>query len=74
LWLRELTSATLPQYPAKVNTVVLLNEEHTTAAESGRLTTVTRTAIKVLTRQGTDVTFFDNYDSRTGKVRTFAPG
>jgi hypothetical protein len=70
-WLRELVSVSLPQYPAKVNSAALLNEEHTTANDSGRLTTVTRTAIKVLTRQGGDIVFFDQYDSRSGKVRDF---
>jgi len=70
-WLKELSGITLPAYPAKVNSVVLLNEEHTTAAEAGKLTTVTRTAVKVLTRQGADVLFFDSYDSRSGKVRDF---
>jgi len=70
-WLRELTAVQLPQYPAKVNSVVLFNEEHTTAADSGRLTTVTRTAIKILNRQGGDIRFFDEYDSRSGKVRDF---
>ena len=49
-WLKDLISTQLPQYPAKVNSVVLLDEEHTTAADSGRLTTVTRTAIKILNR------------------------
>jgi hypothetical protein len=70
-WLRELTSVSLPSYPAKVNSAVLLNEEHTTAADNGRLTTVTRTAIKVLTRQGGDILYFDSYDTRSGKVRDF---
>src|SRR5215471_10004190 len=70
-WLKELSNASLPSYPAKANSVVLLNEEHTTAAENGRLTTVTRTAMKVLTRQGTDIRFFDQYDTRSGKVRDF---
>src|SRR5438046_2078949 len=70
-WLKELNGVKLPEYPAKVNSVVLLNEEHTTAADSGRLTTVTRTAMKVLTRQGGDILFFDSYDSRSGKVRDF---
>src|SRR5438045_2203056 len=32
---------------------------------------VTRTAMKVLTRQGGDILFFDHYDSRSGKVRDF---
>ena len=78
-WLKELSGMTLPQYPAKVNSVILLNEEHHTAAENGRLVTITRTAIKVLTLQGRDVLFFDEYDTRSGKVRDFrawmvAPG
>jgi hypothetical protein len=70
-WLKDLASVTLPQYPAKVNSVVLLDEDHTSAAESGRLTTIRRTAIKVLTRQGGDIHFFDSYDSRSGKVKDF---
>jgi hypothetical protein len=70
-WLKELTSVTLPQYDRKVNNVVLLNEEHTVIAESGRLTTTTRTAIKFLTRQGGDVRFLEQYDTASGKVRDF---
>src|SRR5262245_40387410 len=70
-WLKDLISTQVPQYPAKVNSVVLLDEEHTTAADSGRLTTITRTAIKILNRQGGDIRFYDEYDSRSGKVREF---
>ncbi|HJZ98911.1 MAG TPA: DUF3857 domain-containing protein [Candidatus Solibacter sp.] len=70
-WLKELTSVTLPAYPAKVNSVVMFNEQHTTAAESGKLTTVTRTAIKVITQQGGNIRFFDDYETRSGKVRDF---
>lgn len=70
-WLKELSTVTLPNYPAKVNNVVLLNEEHTAMAETGRLTTTTRTAIKILNPQGGDVAFFDSYDSVSGKVRDF---
>ena len=70
-WLRDLAAIQLPEYDAKVNTVVLLNEEHTTALESGRLSTTTRTAMKILARQGVDVVFFDDYDTRGGKVRDF---
>lgn len=70
-WLKELTQINLPAYPAKVNNVVLFNEEHTTADESGKLSTTTRTAIKILNRQGGDVIFFDQYDSGSGKVRDF---
>src|SRR5438067_6507609 len=70
-WLKELTSVTLPAYPAKVNTVVLFNEEHTAADASGKLTTTTRTAMKILNRQGSHIIFFDSYDAPSGKVRDF---
>lgn len=70
-WLKDLTAIQLPQYDAKVNTVVLLNEEHTTAVESGKLSTITRTAMRILARQGVDVVFYDEYDTRGGKVRDF---
>jgi hypothetical protein len=70
-WLRDLTAIQLPQYDAKVNTVVLLNEEHTTAVELGKLSTITRTAMKILARQGVDPIFYDEYDTRGGKVRDF---
>jgi hypothetical protein len=70
-WLKDLASATLPQYGAKVNAVVLFNEEHTTMGDSGKLTTTTRTAMKILRRQGAEPVFFDEYDTAGGKVRDF---
>src|SRR5260370_26594483 len=70
-WLKELAAVQLPAYDAKVNTVVLLNEEHTTAADSGKLSTTTRTAVKILARQGVDIIFSDQYDTASGKVRDF---
>ncbi|WP_321471897.1 DUF3857 domain-containing protein [uncultured Paludibaculum sp.] len=70
-WVKELSGVTLPAYPPKVNNVVLFNEEHTVVAATGRLTTTTRTAIKILNQQGGDVLFLDSYDSVTGKVRDF---
>ena len=70
-WLKELAAVQLPTYDAKVNTVVLLNEEHTTAADSGKLSTTTRTAVKILARQGVDIIFSDQYDTASGKVRDF---
>src|SRR5205085_9956334 len=70
-WLKDLTGVTLPAYAAKVNTVVLLNEEHTAADASGKLTTTTRTAMKILNRQGGHIVFFDTYDAPSGKVRDF---
>ncbi|HEX4595800.1 MAG TPA: DUF3857 domain-containing protein [Bryobacteraceae bacterium] len=70
-WLKDLAGASLPQYGAKVNAVVLFNEEHTTLGDSGKLTTTTHSAIKILTRQGAEPVFFDEYDTASGKVRDF---
>jgi len=70
-WLKELPSAQLPKYDAKVNTVVLFNEEHTVVAENGKLATTTRTALKFLSRQGTDPRFFEQYDTGGDKVKDF---
>lgn len=70
-WLKELSAVTLPQYSAKVNSVVLLNEEHTTVADNGKLSTTTRTAMKILNRQGGDILYYEQYDTASGKVRDF---
>jgi hypothetical protein len=70
-WLRDLAAVNLPAYGPKVNTVVLFDEEHVTVGESGKLTTTTRTAIKILSRQGADLRFFEEYDTRTSKVHDF---
>ncbi|HEV2689814.1 MAG TPA: DUF3857 domain-containing protein [Bryobacteraceae bacterium] len=70
-WLRELTTVTLPQYEAKVNSVVLFDEEHTTVGDSGKLTTTTRRALKFLNRQGVEPIFAEQYDTASGKVRDF---
>src|SRR5947209_4143525 len=70
-WLKELTGVALPAYAAKVNSVVLLNEERTVVDASRRLTTTTRTAVKILNSQGGGIVFFDTYDAPSGKVRDF---
>src|SRR5579872_1178207 len=70
-WLKDLTGASLPQYGPKVNAAVLLNEEHTIVSDAGRLTTTTRSAIKILNRAGADVIFSEQYDTASDKVRDF---
>ena len=70
-WLRDAAAVSVPQYPPKVNTVILFNEEQTVVSETGKLSTTTRTAIKFLARVGTDVTFFEQYDTASGKIREF---
>jgi len=70
-WLRDLSSVSLPSYEAKVTMVVLLDEERTTVGDSGKLTTTTRTALKILARQGVDPIFLEQYDTQSGKIRDF---
>ena len=70
-WLKDLTGVTLPAYGPKVNSVVLFNEENNIVGDSGRVTTTTRTAIRVLNRQGSDISFAEEYDTASGKVRDF---
>lgn len=70
-WLKDLAGITLPQYPAKVQRVVLLNEEHTVVSDAGKLVTTTRTATKILNQQGGNITYFEQYDSASGKVKDF---
>lgn len=70
-WVHEAAAAKLPQYPAKVKTVVLLNEEQTTISDAGKFVTTTRSAVKILARQGVDVRFYEQYDSGGGKVKDF---
>ena len=70
-WLKELSGVTLPQYGPKVNSVMLLNEEHTVVAENGRLATTTRTAFRILNRAGADLAFVEQYDTAGDKIRDF---
>jgi hypothetical protein len=70
-WLRELTNIRLADYGPKVNSVVLLNEELTTIAGTGRATTITRTAVRILARKGGDTAFYEQYDTGDSKVRDF---
>jgi len=70
-WLKDAAGATISQYGPKVKTVVLFNEEHVTAGDAGKLSTTTRTAIRILARQGVNIAFFEQYDSASGKVRDF---
>jgi hypothetical protein len=70
-WLKDLANVQLPQYDAKVDTVVLLNEQHAVASTDGRITTTTRTAVKMLNQQGFGVAFSDDYFTDGGKVRDF---
>lgn len=69
-WLRELATAKLPDYGRKVPAAVLLNEERVAVDESGRITTTTRAAIRILTREGRDQAVArESYQTDGGKVK-----
>jgi hypothetical protein len=50
-WMRQAASATLPAVSAKASAVVLLNESKVTVESDGRLTTINRRVIKLLSRE-----------------------
>lgn len=51
-WLRELATASVPAYEKNVAAAVLLNETSVAVEDSGRMVTTTRSAIRILTREG----------------------
>jgi hypothetical protein len=70
-WLKEVSAITLPRYGPKVNTVVLLNEEQNTVSSAGKLTTTTRSAIRIIDRRDGVMLFYEEFDAGSDKVRDF---
>jgi hypothetical protein len=70
-WLRQARDAAPGQYDAKVHAVVLLNEERAVVGDGGKVTTTTRTATRILHRQGSSVRYFEQYDTSGDRVRDF---
>lgn len=69
-WLREASGVSLPQYDKTVPAAVLLNEERVTVADDGRVTTVERYAVRILTREGQDAARGSvYYITQAGKVK-----
>ena len=51
-WVTEVSSRAVPPYPGKVPAAVLLEEQRVTVDASGLMVTVSRRAVKILTREG----------------------
>jgi hypothetical protein len=51
-WLRQAASAPSPSYDKEVPAVALLDESRVTVEEDGRVVTVTRGAVRILSREG----------------------
>jgi hypothetical protein len=69
-WLRQAASANLPVYDKKVPAVVLLDERKITVDDGLRVTTDSRHAVRLLSREGrTAAIAREIYRTDTGKVR-----
>lgn len=69
-WMRGAAAIKTPVYGEKVAAVVLLNEQRVRIDKDGRITTMTRYAVRVLTREGRGHAYASAlYLPDTGKVR-----
>src|SRR5215831_14665412 len=69
-WLRQVASAKLPVYDKKVPAVVLLDEQNVTVDENLRVTTDSRHAVRLFSREGRGAAVArEIYRTDTGKVR-----
>ncbi|HWO01255.1 MAG TPA: DUF3857 and transglutaminase domain-containing protein [Blastocatellia bacterium] len=70
VWLRQLASASLPSQDKHVPAVVLLREQSIRVEDDGKVTTVERQAVRVLSKEGRDEAMASvHYMTDTGKVR-----
>jgi len=70
-WTREAASQTVPDYPSKVNSVVLLQEEMVTVDADGRRVMRERGAIKILQPGGESIQSYRTYNVKSGRIRDF---
>jgi hypothetical protein len=71
-WLRDAAASKIPAYGPNVPAVVLLNEQRIGVDESGRRTTTTRLAVKVLTKEGAaSARGSEVYHTDTAKIKDF---
>ena len=70
-WSREAASQTVPDYPSKVNSVVLLQEEMVTVDADGRRVMRERGAVKILQPGGESIQSYRTYNVKNGRIRDF---
>ena len=71
-WLKQAAAQQVPSYPAGTPAVVIYDESTVTVADDGRTTSVTRYAVRVLTRDGRESCVMRaHYMPGTSKVRDF---
>jgi hypothetical protein len=70
-WVREAAARQAPAYPAKVSSVVLMQEEQLTVAPEGRWTMRERAAIRILQASHDRISAFRDYDTKAGRIHDF---
>jgi hypothetical protein len=70
-WLRQAAAQTVPAYPAKVDSVVLFQEEAVTVDADGRRVMRERGAIKILQPNSQKIEAYRTYNTRNGRIRDF---
>ena len=70
-WVRQAAAQTVPQYPAKVFAVSLLQEESVTVDPDGRRVMRERGVVKILQKSTDEIRAYRSYNSKTGRIRDF---
>ena len=70
-WARDAAAQAVPSYAAKVNSVVLLQEEVVTVDADGRRVMRERGAIKILQSGGESIEAYRTYNTKTGRIQNF---
>ena len=70
-WAHEVLGAQAPAYPAKVDTVVLLSEQHVSVAPDGHRTTLERGAVRIIRPHRGALSAISYYNERNSKFREF---
>ncbi len=70
-WVHEAAAQNVPDYPSKVTSVVLLQEEMVTVDPDGRRVMRERGAIKILQPAGDPLRSYRTYNVKNGRIRDF---
>ena len=69
-WLRQAASQAHPPYPPQTPAVVLFREQRVAVEASGKETTTTQMALRVLTREGrAQAQLYQSFDAKDSKIR-----
>ena len=70
-WVKQAASRIVPEYPAKVSSVVLLADESVAIDVDGKRVMHERGAVKILQRGGDAIQAFRYYNVKDGRIRDF---